>query len=178
MKKTTKKTTAAKPAAAKTPVAATKTAEPAAKSATLSAKTAEAVAKVSAPTPAPKASEPAPKAASPKPAVVKATSSAAVAAAAPAKKKVAAVIESPATQISAKVDIGFGNHLYLRGSGPGLSWDRGIAMDCVAADIWTASLRDVKEPVSFKLLINDMTWSTGNDFVVEPGQSITVSPTF
>lgn len=97
---------------------------------------------------------------------------------APAKKKTAALSESPATFISAKVDIGFGNHLYLRGGGPGLSWDHGIAMDCVAADIWTASLKNAKEPVSFKLLVNDSVWSTGNDYVVEPGQSLTVTPNF
>lgn len=99
-------------------------------------------------------------------------------AAAPAKKKTAALSESPATFISAKVDVGFGNHLYLRGGGPGLSWDRGLAMDCVAADIWTASLKNVKEPVSFKLLVNDVVWSAGSDYVVEPGQSVTVMPTF
>lgn len=97
---------------------------------------------------------------------------------APAKKKTAALSESPATFISAKVDVGFGNHLYLRGTGPGLSWDHGIAMDCVAADIWTASLKHVKEPVVFKLLVNDVVWSTGNDYLVEPGQSVTVTPSF
>lgn len=95
----------------------------------------------------------------------------------PAKKK-SALSESPATFISAKVDIGFGNHLYLRGEGPGLSWDHGIAMDCVAGDIWTTSLKNVKEPVIFKVLINDQTWSPGNDYVVEPGQSVTVTPKF
>lgn len=119
----------------------------------------------------------------PAPAARKATSPASPAkpaakAAAPAKKKTSALSESPATFISAKVDIGFGNHLYLRGTGPGLSWDRGIAMDCVAADIWTASLKNVKEPVTFKLLVNDVVWSTGNDYLVEPGQSVTVSPSF
>ena len=99
-------------------------------------------------------------------------------AAAPAKKKTSALSESPSTFISAKVDVGFGNHLYLRGTGPGLSWDHGIAMDCVAADIWTASLKNVKEPVTFKLLVNDVVWSTGNDYLVEPGQSVTVTPSF
>lgn len=106
------------------------------------------------------------------------TKSAARKPAAPAKKKTAALSESPATFISAKVDVGFGNHLYLRGEGPGLSWDRGIAMDCVAADIWTASLKNVKEPVTFKLLVNDSRWCGGNDYVVEPGQSVTVTPSF
>ena len=68
---------------------------------------------------------------------------------APAKKKRA---EPPATFISAKSDIGFGNHLYLRGEGPGLSWDHGIAMDCVGTGLWTATVKNATSPVTFKLL--------------------------
>ncbi|MBL9214828.1 MAG: hypothetical protein JNG83_05065 [Opitutaceae bacterium] len=98
--------------------------------------------------------------------------------AAPAKKKPAVVSEPPATFISARIDIGFGNHLYLRGEGPGLSWDRGIAMDCVGADLWTATVRNASIPVVFKVLVNDLSWSSGMDYVVAPGQSITVTPTF
>ena len=95
--------------------------------------------------------------------------------AAPAKKKTG---EPPVTFISAQIDIGFGNHLYLRGEGPGLNWDHGIAMDCTGANLWTASVKHATTLVTFKLLVNDVTWSTGNDFVVAPGQSITVTPSF
>ena len=98
--------------------------------------------------------------------------------AAPAKKKPAAHAEPPATFISAKVEIGFGNHLYLRGEGPGLSWDKGLAMDCIGSDMWAATLKGAIAPVSFKVLVNDVSWSTGKDYVVEPGQSVTVTPTF
>src|SRR5258707_1285118 len=70
--------------------------------------------------------------------------------AAPAKKKVATVSEPPATFISAKVDIGFGNHLYVRGTGPGLSWDTGLAMDCVGAGLWTVTVKDATLPITFK----------------------------
>ena len=49
--------------------------------------------------------------------------------AAPAKKKIGATAEPPVTFISAKFDVGFGQHLYLRGAGPGLSWQQGLAMD-------------------------------------------------
>lgn len=99
--------------------------------------------------------------------------------AAPAKKKAAVVVtESPATFISAKINIGFGNHLYLRGTGPGLSWDHGLAMDCASDDLWTLSFKNVKEPIAFKVLINDQTWCVGNDYVVEAGQSVTVTPSF
>jgi hypothetical protein len=95
--------------------------------------------------------------------------------AAPAKKKTG---EPPVTFISAQIDIGFGNHLYLRGSGPGLSWDKGIAMDCVGSNLWTASIRNATAPVVFKVLVNDLSWNTGDDYVVAAGQSITVTPSF
>lgn len=97
--------------------------------------------------------------------------------AAPAKKKSAAA-EPPATFISAQIDIGFGNHLTLRGEGPGLSWDKGLVMDNVGHSLWTASISKATKSVTFKVLVNDLTWSTGPDYVVEPGQSITVYPTF
>ncbi len=98
--------------------------------------------------------------------------------AAPATRKKSVSAEPPATFISARADIGFGNHLYLRGEGPGLSWDHGIAMDCVAADLWSATVKGATGPVTFKVLVNDISWSTGNDYVVEPGQSVTIVPSF
>ncbi len=125
------------------------------------------------------------KTASVKPAAAKsaAAAPAAPAAKAPAKKgaasrKKAAAPEAPATFISARVDIGFGNHLYVRGEGPGLSWDHGVAMDCIAADGWAHTLKGATAPVVFKVLLNDEKWCSGNDYTVEPGQSVTVTPSF
>ena len=97
---------------------------------------------------------------------------------APAKKKPAAKSEPPATFISAQIDVGFGNHLTIRGSGPGLSWDKGLVMDNVGHNLWTVALSKATKPVTFKLLVNDLTWNTGADFVLAPGQSITTLPTF
>ena len=99
-------------------------------------------------------------------------------AAVPAKKKSAAQTEIPATFISARCNVGFGNHVYVRGEGPGLSWEHGVAMDCVGSDMWAITLKGATAPVVFKVLVNDLTWSAGNDYVVEPGQSVTVSPSF
>ena len=84
----------------------------------------------------------------------------------------------PATTISAKVDIGFGNMLYIRGEGPGLNWNRGVPMDCVAADEWTWSTKSANSPFSCKVLINDEIWSTGEDFVVPPGERLVCYPSF
>ena len=94
---------------------------------------------------------------------------------APAKKPAA---RTTSTKITAQFDVGFGNTLYIRGEGPGLSWDRGLAMDCVADDEWTISISDATVPIVFKFLLNDITWCAGNDYGVEPGGSVTVVPAF
>ena len=83
-----------------------------------------------------------------------------------------------ATVITAKVDVGFGNTLFLRGSGPGLSWDRGVPLDCVGSAQWTISLRGAVRPVAFKFLLNDERWSVGADYVAGPGLQVTLAPSF
>ncbi len=123
------------------------------------------------------AAKPAKKAAPATKAPAKKSAAPAKKSAAPAKKNSAAA-EPPSTFISAQIDIGFGNHLTLRGEGPGLSWDKGLVMDNVGHSLWTASISKAAKPVTFKVLVNDLTWSTGPDFVVEPGQSVTVYPSF
>jgi hypothetical protein len=98
---------------------------------------------------------------------------------APAPKAAPAPVAVPAaTVISAKIDVGFGNSIYIRGEGPGLSWNKGELLDNVGSDAWSISLSGAKHPIVFKLLINDTTWSTGDDFVAEPGSKATVTPTF
>lgn len=95
-----------------------------------------------------------------------------------AAKKAVVGKEPPATIVFARIDIGFGNHLYIRGEGPGLNWDHGVAMDCVTNGLWTATIKHAANAVVFKLLVNDISWNTGPDYVAEPGQSISVDPTF
>ncbi len=99
-------------------------------------------------------------------------------AAAPAKKKAKVASEPPATFITARIDIGFGNHLFVRGTGPGLSWENGTAMECVGSGLWTVAIKNAVKPVTFKVLVNDLSWSAGPDFVAEAGQSVTISPSF
>lgn len=123
------------------------------------------------------AAKPAAKAAAPTKAPAKKTA-APIAKKAATPKKAAVTSEPPATFITANIDIGFGNHLYIRGEGPGLSWDHGIAMDCVGNSLWTISIKNAAAPVTFKVLVNDLTWSTGNDFIAQPGQSLSIEPSF
>ncbi len=86
--------------------------------------------------------------------------------------------KAPETIISVNVDVGFGNQVYLRGEGPGLSWEKGVPADCAASDLWTLALKDAAKPVRFKVLVNDATWSTGEDYEVIPGQKVTFTPRF
>ena len=80
--------------------------------------------------------------------------------------------------IQANLDVGFGNTLYIRGEGPGLNWDRGQTLDCQRDDLWSFTIEAAAKPIIFKFLINDETWCTGDDYVVEPGNKITLVPTF
>lgn len=82
------------------------------------------------------------------------------------------------TTISANYDVGFGNALYLRGEGAGLSWDKGLRMECVTDQKWTISLGESARPFEFKFLINDETWSIGENYRVESGASVTLTPAF
>ena len=79
--------------------------------------------------------------------------------------------------IEANIDVGFGNMLYLRGEGRGLSWNQGIPLTCVDSSTWKWS-GEVSDAVKFKLLLNDSIWSKGEDLVVSPGQKMRVSPAF
>jgi hypothetical protein len=168
MKKTAPKTTASvKPVIAAKAAPAKKATKPVAKPAV--AKPAVVVAK-KAPAKSVKPAVVAPKAA---PAIktTPAVKPAVVAAVAPA-------VALGTTTIVAAIDVGFGNSLSLRGVGPGLSWEVGIEMENSTSDLWSLVLPETNQPIIFKFLINDVTWSTGEDYTVLPGSSVVLSPTF
>jgi hypothetical protein len=88
------------------------------------------------------------------------------------------VVSAPkATTIEAKIDAGFGNTVYLRGKGPGLSWERGVPCVCVNRDTWRWTA-PIAEKVTVKLLLNDSVWAQGADLVVGPGEKVKVVPAF
>jgi len=151
MKKSTKKTTATKSV---TPVATATSTTPAPKPASVVAKpviTATPVAPIT------------PIAAGP------------VKSAAPAKTPI--VTAAAPITIEAKIDVGFGNNLFVRGQGEGLSWERGIPLECVDSKTWRLTV-PAKDKVQFKLLINDAVWCKGEDLVAAPGKKVEVTPAF
>ncbi|WP_199221104.1 hypothetical protein [Coraliomargarita sinensis] len=100
---------------------------------------------------------------------------------APAKKvakKKAATQKAATTSIVANVDVGFGNTLYVRGQGAGLSWDKGIALKNVSPYEWSFSTSEAKGDITFKFLINDEAWSEGDNLTVAAGSTSVSSPVF
>src|SRR6185437_14125736 len=77
----------------------------------------------------------------------------------------------------AKIDVGFGNTLFLRGEGLGLSWTKGVPLTCVDGNTWKWT-GDASEQVKFKLLLNDQVWSQGEDLIATPGQKVEIAPAF
>lgn len=82
------------------------------------------------------------------------------------------------TTISARINVGFGNALHVRGEGPGLSWDRGVAMANLSPDLWQLELGEASRPFVFKFLVNDLSWSLGPDYTLASGTSETFTPEF
>ena len=129
---------------------------------------------------APKASAPAaiaPKASTPAAAAPKASTPAAIAPKASVSGPSAPAASAALTIIDVKRDVGFGNAVFLRGQGAGLTWERGLPLVCVDGKTWRWT-GIAKDPIRFKLLINDTIWSAGNDLTIAPGQKLEVAPEF
>ncbi len=83
------------------------------------------------------------------------------------------------TRLVATAYIGIGNKLYIRGDGPGLSWDKGIPLQFVSIGKWRWETPDASAPVSVKLYKNDQVECTGlGTLTLEPGRQHEVNAGF
>ena len=131
-----------------------------------------------APAPAPKAAEKPAATPTPAPAPAPKAAEKPVAPAKAAKSKPVAT-ESDVTVVVAKYDVGYGNHLYIRGEGAGLNWDTGILMKNVENDVWVWTTNEAAGgEVAFKFLINDEIWSEGDNLIAPAGETTTLYPAF
>jgi hypothetical protein len=89
------------------------------------------------------------------------------------KKKIASK-----TTIAARVDVGFGNNLYIRGEGAGLSWDVGILMRNLSPYEWAWETKSNDKPIEYKLLINDEIWANGENQFAQSDETSITAPTF
>jgi hypothetical protein len=60
-----------------------------------------------------------------------------------------------ATRLLVTAYIGIGNRLFIRGDGPGLSWDKGVPLQFVSIGKWRWESNDATGPIQFKLYKND-----------------------
>lgn len=111
-----------------------------------------------------------------KKAVVKAEPAAPAAKKVPAAKLPAKKVEQ--TSAIARVDVGFGNSLYVRGEGGGLSWEKGTLMENVSPYEWIWKSTTAKSDVEFKFLINDEIWAEGENLTVSAGGASISTPRF
>ena len=83
-----------------------------------------------------------------------------------------------ATRLLVTAYIGIGNKLYIRGDGPGLSWDKGVPMKFVSIGKWGWATDDATGPVACKLYKNDETAALSGEVFLEPGQHVEVTALF
>jgi hypothetical protein len=90
-----------------------------------------------------------------------------------------AVSADGATRIIATAYIGIGNRLFIRGDGPGLSWDKGIPLQFVSIGKWRWETMDAEKTITYKLYKNDEIESSNlNNPALEPGSQVELNVTF
>jgi len=67
----------------------------------------------------------------------------------------AAVSSDGSTRLLVTAYIGIGNRLFLRGDGPGLSWEKGVPLQFISIGKWRWESAEASAPIRFKLYKND-----------------------
>ncbi len=92
---------------------------------------------------------------------------------------VPAVSADGATRLLITAYIGIGNRLFIRGKGPGLSWEKGVPLQFVSIGKWRWDTVEATEPVKFKLYKNDeVECSALGSRILESGHQLEVTATF
>jgi hypothetical protein len=83
------------------------------------------------------------------------------------------------TRLLATAYIGIGNKLYLRGDGPGLSWDKGVPLQFVSIGKWRWETAEATASFSAKLYKNDQIECVSlGSLTLDPGQQTEVNAAF
>jgi hypothetical protein len=84
-----------------------------------------------------------------------------------------------ATRLTVTAYIGIGNRLFIRGSGPGLSWEKGVPLAFVSIGKWRWETGEAASAVKFKLYKNDEIECTAlGERSVEPGAQQNLTAAF
>jgi hypothetical protein len=90
-----------------------------------------------------------------------------------------AVSSDGLTRLLVTAYIGIGNKLFVRGDGPGLSWEKGVPLQFVSIGKWRWETADAVEPLTVKLYKNDEQECTALGTInVDPGHQQEVRASF
>ena len=82
------------------------------------------------------------------------------------------------TRLTVVSYVGIGNKLYLRGEGPGLSWDKGVPLQFVSIGRWRWETGDASAPITCKVYKNDKIEAPLGMLNLEPGTELEVNAAF
>jgi hypothetical protein len=83
-----------------------------------------------------------------------------------------------ATRLLVTAYIGIGNRLFIRGDGPGLSWERGVPLQFISIGKWRWETGEASGPIRFRIYKNDeLECSALGEQVLDPAylQEVTAS---
>lgn len=82
------------------------------------------------------------------------------------------------TRLTVVSYIGIGNKLYLRGDGPGLSWDKGVPLQFVSIGRWRWETGNATAPVNCKIYKNDKLEAPLGTLTLAPGTEQEITAAF
>lgn len=86
--------------------------------------------------------------------------------------------QSTTTSITVHCDVGFKNHLFIRGEGGKLSWEKGLPLKNTDSNTWVWETRSKIDKVECKLLINDAIYEEGSNHTLKGGKKHDLHPHF
>ena len=96
-----------------------------------------------------------------------------------AEETVSAAEKSSITTVAVKKLMGIGNKPFLRGSGAGLSWDKGVEMEFQEIGKWTWSAPvDLSEAIEIQIYRNDGEADRKGKYSLRLGQRLEIMPEF
>jgi hypothetical protein len=87
-------------------------------------------------------------------------------------------IKTNKTRVVIHCDVGFNNHIYIRGVGADLSWDKGMLLQNTAPDEWVWETDKPFNACEFKVLINDSQYEQGDNHALICEKGLDYQPRF
>lgn len=84
------------------------------------------------------------------------------------------------TTVRIHYNAGYGNTIWVRGDTYPFWWDKGRAARWTPGDVWVWETERLSpgQTVQVKPLVNDYTWSVGNNYIITGGTTVDIYPVF